>query len=747
MSKRNQRKPSSAQSSAALQRNGLQAFKRYDYATAIAVWERAYKQRPDKQTAVALAEAHFRRGVSGLGSPEAILADLRRANELQPDDDCYAYHLALILHRQGQPAAAIPLYQTIRQRKSPFAQRAAYPLALALLQQGKNPADHPVWTSLTEAEQTMLRFGQSPQQVAAEEGSPFWRGILALQNGRYTQADELLRQTLGKPESLLQQAAAHYALGLIAAQSEEWSAARRHWQTAYNSGFHAEQLQHNLRELYHRLAEERLQADDLNAALNAAQEAAKLYGERPSALAELESQIQQRLGQQAASAGKWDEALAHWGQAHELDGGSFRLAYNFALALEKQEEFIEAGEAWREALRRRPRRSDHPDAITDEQVSRLWRRAAEAYQKAGAFDDAIQVYRHAVKWQEDNLEVRLALAESLMSNGQFQAAENELERILRKNDKYIPALIQMGEIFASYEDWRSWQAPNMWKRVLQIEPEHPQAKRLIADYYVNRAEVALSWDRVDTAIESYERALEYLPQNPPILAALGSCYLFLEEQETADKYIDEAIARAPADLSVYAPVLKAWLEMEEPEEAEKVYARMQTAVSQIPYQFFMHLVAHCLEYGASDIIEPWLERAIAAAPPTENILVIIGELLMFIGDPEMARRYLERAIEAGQNPAEAYFNLGMVAMRLGDRKLADKHWDQASRLARKERNHELLERIQEAKDMFDGPLGMLLSMGEQGGMPSLLELTRLLEGEMGDMWEDEEWEDDDDGYF
>jgi tetratricopeptide (TPR) repeat protein len=746
MSRRKQRKPSSAQSSAALQRNGLQAFKRHDYATAIAVWERAYKQQSDKKTAAALAEAHFRRGASGLDSPEETLADLRRANELQPDDDCYAYHLALTLHRQERPSEALPLYQQIRQGKSPFAPRAAYPLALALLQQGENPANHPVWAALNQAEQTILRFGQSPQQVAADERSPFWQGILALQNGRYTQADELLRQTLDKPESLLQQAAAHYALGLIAAQAEDWSAARHHWQTAYKSGFHADQLQHNLRELYHRLAEERLQAGDLNAALNAAQDAAKLYGERPSALAELESQIQQRLGQQAAAAGKWAEALEHWGQAREIDGGSFRLAYNFALALEKQEEFIEAGEAWREALRRRPRRSDHPDAITDEQVSRLWRRAAEAYQKAGAFDDAIQVYRHAVKWQEDNLEVRLALAESLLSNGQFQAAENELERILRKNDKYIPALIQMGEIFASYEDWRSWQAPNMWKRVLEIEPENPQAKRLIADYYVNRAEIALSWDRVDAAIGAYEQALEYLPQSPPILAALGSCYLFMEDQEAAGNYIEEAIARAPADLSVYAPVLRAWLEMEEPEEAEQVYARMQTAVTNIPFQFFMHLVVHCLEYGAIDIIEPWLERAVAAAPPAENILLKIGEMLMLIGDPDMARRYLERAIAAGQNPAEAYFNLGMVAMRLGDRKLADKHWKQASRLARQERNYELLERIQEAKDMFDGPLGMLLSMGGPGGMPSLLELTRMLEGDLDDEWEDE-WEEEDDGYF
>ena len=746
MAKRKQTKPAAAQSSDALRRNGLQAFKQRDYSAAIAVWERAYKQRPDKQTAVALAEAHFRRGVGGLDSPEAALADLRRANELQPDDDCYIYHLALTLHRQGRPTEALPLYQQIRRRKSPFAQRAAYPLALALLQQREEPANHPVWAALSEAEQTMLRFGQSPQQVAADEGSPFWRGILALQNGRYSQAGDLLRQTLGKPESLLQQAAAHYALGLIAAQAEDWSAARRHWQTAHNSGFNADQLQHNLRELYHRLAEERLQADDLNGALNAAQEAAKLYEERPSALAELESQIHQRLGQQAASAGEWAEALEHWGQAREIDGSSFRLAYNFALALEKQEEFIAAGEAWREALRRRPRRSDHPDAITDEQVSRLWGRAAEAYQKEGAFDDAIQVYRHAVKWQENNLEVRLALADSLMSNGQFQAAENEIQRILDKDRNYIPALIQMGELFASYEDWRSLQAIRMWRRVLEIEPENQQAKRLLADYYVNQAEASLSWNRVEAAIESYQKALECMPQSPPILAALGSCYLFMEERETANEYIEQAIARAPADLSIYSPVLKAWLEMEEPEEAEQVYARMKTAVTHIPYQFYMHLVVHCLEYDASDLIEPWLERAVAAAPPAENILVMIGEMLMFIGDPEMARRYLERAIEAGQQPAEAYFHLGMVAMRLGDRKQADKHWKQASRLARQERNYELVERIREAQDMFDGPLGTLMSMSGLSGMPSLLELTRMLGADLDDVWEDDEWEDDD-GYF
>ncbi len=570
-----------------------------------------------------------------------------------------------------------------------------------------------------------------------------WQVIASLRNGRLDEAELALQQNLETTQTQ-QQAIAHYALGHLAARKEAWADARHHWQAAYDNGLQPPHLQSNLAELYYHLAEDNLMANQTAEASLAAQQAAKLYEERPSAFDELEAQIHQRQGFQAAQDGQWQTALTHWIQARKLDGSSYRLAYNFALTLERLEQFANAGEAWREALRRRPRRSDHPDAVSDEQISRLWQRSAEAYQKAGEFDEAVQVYRHAVKWNEHDLTVRLALSTSLMNNGQIRAAENELQRILQIEPNHVPALIQLGESFAASDQWHTnMRAVLPWKQALALEPQNQQVRQLLADFYVNQAEIAYSWDSFDRAISQYELALEYQPKKTPILAALGSCYLMKNERQTAQQFIDQALELATEDLGVYDPIIKAWLALGEMEEVERLVVQMETAVPHIPFQFFMNLVVFCLETGQPTTLHSWLEKAVALAPPSENLLLAIGEMLMMIGDPVITRDYLERAIKAKQEPASAYLALGMLAIRTGDPDLAENHWNKAEKLARSKKDFALLDTINETRQMFGSPFGALFGGLKGGaGLPNLLDLLNSVE-DFEEIWDDgEEWDDD-----
>ena len=754
MAKQKRKKEKSAQSAHALRRNGLGAFQKKDYDAAIAVWERAYKQQPTPETAAALAEACFRRAtISAAGAkpnPSALVADLQRAVELKPNDACYTHYLALTLHRQGATAEAIPLYQKVVAQKGSYAQRAAYPLALALLQQGEDPTKQPVWSALTADEQAMLHLaapGKQASQTLADV-PPFWQAVAELRHGRLAEAAPALQQSLQSEQPRQQAAIAHYALGLLAAQNELWPDARHHWQAAYDAGLRLPALQTNLSELYHRLAEEALLAQDVDAANLAAQQAASLYEERPSAFNQLEAQIHQHQGFLAAQNGDWHAALTHWSRARVIDGGSFRLAYNFALTLEKIEHFAEAGEAWREALRRRPRRSDHPDAISDEQISRLWRRAAEAYQKSGDYEEAVQVYRHAVKVNDQDLTVRLALAHSLMHNGQVIAAENELNRILQIDPNHVPSLILLGEAFAANDQWyNQMQAQGPWKKALALEPQNQQVRQLLADFYTNQAEIALSWSNFDRAIQQYNLALEYMPKNPVILAGLGGCYLQKGENKAAQPFIDEAISLAPQNLHLYEPILKAWIALENIAEVEQLVARIETAVPDIPYQFFMQLAAFFLETDQAAATRPWLERAVALAPSSENLLLAIGEMHAILGDPDIAREYLERAVKANQEPAHAHFTLGMLAMRQGKMDLAEKQWKMAEKLARKEKDFALISHIEETRFLFSGPLGSMFGeMVEQEPSGNFLKMLGQMLNQFEAPWDDDE-EMDDDGWI
>ena len=532
---------------------------------------------------------------------------------------------------------------------------------------------------------------------------------------------------------------AHYYLGVLAARDEDWDEARRRWSAARAAGLATSYLADNLGELFHRLAEERMATGDAEGARAAAEEALR-HRPRDKRLGELISQACQRLAHEAASAGLWSIALDHWETADATAGASFRLAYNLALAYERAEEFFDAGEKWREALRRRPRRADHPDAIDDEQIALLWRRAAEAYTKAGEYDEAVRVYRQAVKWNPGHIATRLALAEALLTNGQMIAAENELDRILEREPDNIPALLRQGEVIAASGRW--WYGPGpttYWKRVLDLEPDNAIARQLLAEYYHDQADLEASWGYYPGAVEKYELALEYQPQSGPILAALGGCYLRMGDRASARTYIAEALSNAPANLNVYDEIIHAWLDVRKPERAWEVMEQAEATIDDIPYAFYIAQAYHCIR-RSSNLARPWLERAIEKAPPDEPVLTIIGEMAVTVQAWEIAEEYLERAIAAGQAAGQGHLMRGIVAAQSGDPIAADQHWMEAERIARQERDEGLVERVQMVRIMFTDPpaLAGLLTRLRHGSPDDVSDL------DLADLYDDDDDDDDDD---
>ncbi len=744
------------QGAATLRTRGSNAFHIGDYNQAIETWERVRAQSADMLPAAALAEAYFRRGQELLAAPqpnlELVLQDMQRAVELQPEDPCYAYHLGLVAQRCGRPDTAIINYEKVRRSSSNFARRAAYPLALALLQQGIDPATRPVWGDLTDSERAMLRnagvFRRRPYILGAD--TPLlWQGLVALDGGEAEKARQLLQQTLQSPASPQEAQIAHYYLGVLAAQAEDWDTARKQWTTAYVQGYRSDYLSQNLGELYFRLAEQCLSEGDAESALAAVNESAR-HTPNDNRRDEMLAHIYQQLGYQAASAGQWEKAYHYWEAARNLDGGSFRLAYNLALAHEKAEDFIAAGEMWREALRRRPRKADHPDAITDEQVSLLWKRAAECYIKAGEYEEAINVYKQAVKWNPDSLETRMALVEGMINDGRFWAAENELQRILEKDKDYIPALLRMGEVVKESGTWWSARnAPNYWKRVLELDADNVEARQSLADYYLDQAENSLSWSNYNAAISNLNEALVYRPHDGYLLARLGGCYYQMGQLETAESYFEQALTHSAQDLRVYEQIIHMWLDEHEPERAWELMRQAEALVKNIPMAFYLAQGIYAMEVEEA-LGPPWLDRAVEVTPPEEEPLAKIGQLLVLSPFVEMAQHYLERALAAGQDIVRTYTSLAMLALRRGDSQTARRHVREAEKAARQSRDPDALHHVKITRDLLHVPPDLLnmmlrgLGPGLLRGDPSMLPFLDFADD---DDYDDEEEFGDDDGFF
>lgn len=750
MSKRKSRSKNtrSKQGIATLRTRGSRYFQQGDYDQAVETWERVRQQDPAMLPAASLAEAYFRRGLEHLyGAPqdaESGLSDLRQALELRPDDACITYHLGLATQRSGDLSAAIAHYEKVRQKPGAFARRAAYPLALALLQQGADPVAAPVWADLTEDERAMLRaantFRRRPYSL--DEKTPaLWQALVAVDNGETETARQSLTAFLSTAPASDESTIAHYYLGVLAAQSEDWDTARKQWTTAHAQGYRSAHISANLGELYHRLAEERLVEDDVESALAAANEAARHIPD-DNRLPDVLSQAHQRIGYQAAMAGQWMQALEHWNRARDLDGGSFRLAYNLALAHEKIEDFITAGEMWREALRRRPRKADHPDAITDEQVSLLWKRAAEAYVKGGEYEEAINIYKQAVKWNPDSLETRMALVDGLVNDGRLWAAENELNRILEKDEKYIPALLRMGEVLAESGNWwYAGRATHYWEQVLALEPNNVTAQQSLYDYYIDLGNGSWEWSNYANAIEQYNQALRYKPNDGHALALIGGCYRWMGQEATAQSYMDKALQFGAQDLQTYQTIIHIWIDAEDNDRAWKVMQQAEANIKDIPPQFYISQAIYAMEVDL-DFGRLWLDRGIELSPPGSNTLSMAGQMLAMSPAIDIAQELLERALAAGQDVGRTTATLALLALRRGDPQTARRYLRDAEKIARKARDPELDEQIKAARGLLDIPPDLLNMMLSGMGSGLLNDGRGFAFPNLFDD-DDEEWDDDD----
>ncbi|MEA3377866.1 MAG: hypothetical protein U9R72_16885 [Chloroflexota bacterium] len=74
---------------------------------------------------------------------------------------------------------------------------------------------------------------------------------------------------------------------------------------------------------------------------------------------------------------------------------------------------------------------------------------------------------------------------------------------------------------------------------------------------------------------------------------------------------------------------------------------------------------------------------------------------------DLARRYLGRAIESDQRPGDAHLMLGIVALEEGNTARAEMHWSDALRIARRDNDQELMERVEHARFMFHTPPDLL----------------------------------------
>jgi len=117
------------------------------------------------------------------------------------------------------------------------------------------------------------------------------------------------------------------------------------------------------------------------------------------------------------------------------------------------------------------------DATTRGKLANLQAAVGDAYAEVGEYREAIDAYRKALDRCPDFHDIRFRLAIALREAGLPGKAVLELQRVLRGNERYLEAYVQLGLTY--YTLGRPQEAVEQWAYVLQEDPSHEEARMYV----------------------------------------------------------------------------------------------------------------------------------------------------------------------------------------------------------------------------------------------------------------------------
>jgi tetratricopeptide (TPR) repeat protein len=693
-------------------KQGRTAFKHGAYTQAILHWEGVLASHSalaeqEPKVKAALAEAYFRRGQHDLFvATGRALDDLAHAARLKADDPLYAYHVGLAWHRQGEPEKAIAGYRQALTRDPAF-KRATYPLALALVQSGQDATQDPVWQALDETQRLLLQ-----RKPAADSVS---QGLGLAAAGQWTEARQVLSGSGGKVQSPLARGLVDAYLGIMAQRSGDGDTALAQWWHAFDLGINTPALVYNLTLAYTLRAESALAAGRPEEAATLAKRGLSVAPENRRLL-DIAAYSRLQAGYSAAEKGDWEKALNHWNNIENLAGLNARaLAANQAIAFEKLEDWESAAEAWREFVRRRPRKEETDDWLSPEQVARLWARVSSLYMRADASEEAITTLQTALKYQPDDPALLLSLARCYVDAERIEAAYNQLDRVLELAPHNLDALVLRAELAQSGATRRGFwnlDAPpgtHEWEAVLATNDEAyaPIARERLSELYADAVFSYLEWGRVDLARAVALRGLERLPGDHTLRAHYVRALLIDTVDETEAQRQIERIDLTDGD-ALHQLIDTLHITGRHREAADLL--KKAGGLKPLEPAFYLGIANCALNRSQPDFAETYFDQALntAAAGEAHQLARLeIGLAYAMHNRWDKAEAAWQAALK--ENPAFglAHQMLASAAQRRGDKHAARDHQQAANRWASATHRQSLLDQVRVTMQMLNSPLGRL----------------------------------------
>lgn len=561
-----------------------------------------------------------------------------------------------------------------------------------------------------------------------------WRALVALCNDAgQVDLDRLaahIEQAQGRQRlvSIL-----HYLYGITAMQQGKPEIAKSAWSAARDEGWRSPSAAKNLDSL---LRAELIELAEAQQWQEIVTQAESYSAEKDAIWSEIVGTAYFHLGWEASQAGDWQLAAKQWRLGNEIWGNRY-LAQNLALAEEAVEDWEGAASAWREMIRRRLRKKDHPDYLSDDQVAAIWEHIGDCYLRDELYAEALPCFQNAIKYRPEDTRLRLRLVDGYLDEDRIDAAENELQRILHLDEKNVEALVRLGSLYKGR--WDRAAVP-VWKRVLVIDPNHPDVKRELADAYIDQAERMPFYANGRHTINILQEGLATLPGNPQLLLRLGIEYRTMRKHKEAQQALIDAYQSAPQDLNVVSAAMHELLHLPGGDKTVENWLPDVRQIPGLPSSFWLDQANSV--FGCK-LNEKWAQRfcdealALAERPGSKDtrsgVLIDIYEVMSRNRKEALAAHYRKRIeAEAAESGAVEYVNAYDLNFKQRDPKAAKRMMRKARQKARKAGDTGVEQRAEIIEQLLSGPFS-----GAFGGGP--LDMARVLERLFGE--DDDEFPD------
>ncbi len=236
-----------------------------------------------------------------------------------------------------------------------------------------------------------------------------------------------------------------------------------------------------------------------------------------------------------------------------------------------------------------------------QQRARQFERQAQDAERAGRYDQAVDLYRQILLLSPDDMDIKLTLANALERTADYTSAANALQEVLKLQPQRIEVYLRLAEI-----DRKTYRCDDALAIIKRCQEQTAESARTALDLGLTYRQMG----KPPEALRQWQRALELDP------TMFAPYFLLACQQTTAGNYM-EAMLMLNKGLAV------------EPN----------------------HPAARCLRgllhlYMGEDkqAISECLEAVILTRNTDADLLVLLAQVFTITGDQERAREFFQKAL-------------------------------------------------------------------------------------------------------